>query len=153
MIVQADLVFLGLNTLLRDGLPAGAWMVEFFDKVKDIVHRSDVGIRAVIRTPFLVDGTGLEDAWEELVGDTDGRVGLAVFQKDVVSRIVFLDERIFEQQRIFLGVDYRVADIENLTDEYLCLEAVYLGVEVARHTILQTLGLADIESLDRKSVV
>jgi hypothetical protein len=49
-----------------------------------------------VGAPFLVNSTCAEDAREELIGDTDGRVGFAVFQKNIVTRIVFLDERIFK---------------------------------------------------------
>ena len=51
-----------------------------------------MGVRAIVGAPFLVDGTSTEDAWEEFVGDSDGRVGLAVFQQHVVARVVLLDE-------------------------------------------------------------
>ena len=49
-------------------------------------------VGAVVGAPFLVDGAGLEDAWEIFVGDTDGGVGLAVLQQHIVARIVLLDE-------------------------------------------------------------
>ena len=92
MVVEADLVFSCLNTLLCDGLTTGAWVVELLDERKNGLHRHHVRVGAVVGAPFLVDGSRAEDAREEFVGDTDGRVGLTVFQQNVIPRIVLLDE-------------------------------------------------------------
>jgi hypothetical protein len=92
MVVQADFVFASLYSLLGDGLTTGAWMVELLDKIKNDVHGTNVRVGTVIRAPFLVDGSGTEDTWEELVGDADGRISLTVFQQDIIAGIVFFDQ-------------------------------------------------------------
>jgi hypothetical protein len=71
-------------------------MIEFFDETEYGIHRSYVRIGTVIRTPFLVDGSCLEDARKEFVGDADAGVGFAVLQKDIVTRVIFLDERVLK---------------------------------------------------------
>jgi hypothetical protein len=92
MVVETDFIFASLDTLFRKRLSTGSWVVELLDEIEYGLHCHHVRVGAVVGAPFLVDGTGAEDTWEEFVGDADGRVGLAVFQQDVVSRVVFLDE-------------------------------------------------------------
>ena len=92
MVVEADFVFACLDTFLCNRLATGAWVVELLDECENGLHRHHVRVGAVVGAPFLVDGTGAEDAWEEFVGDADGRVGLAVFQQDVITGVVLLDK-------------------------------------------------------------
>ena len=92
MVVEADFVFACLNALLCDWLTTGARVVELFDERKNGLHRHHVRVGTVVGAPFLVDGSCAEDAWEEFVGDADGRIGLTVFQQNVIPRIVLLNE-------------------------------------------------------------
>ena len=130
MVVQADLVFAAFHALLGDRLPTGTRVIELLDQVEHGVHGTDVGVGAVIRAPFFVDGAGFEDAWEELVGDADAWVGLAVFQQNVIPGVVFLDEAVFQQQCILFGVHHGVADVVNLAHQHLRLEPIHLRVEI-----------------------
>jgi hypothetical protein len=94
VVVETDLVFTRLDALLCDRLPTGSRVIQFLDDIQYGIHTPNVRVRAVIGAPFLVNSACLEDAWEILVGDTDGRVGLAVLQQYVIARIIFLDERV-----------------------------------------------------------
>ena len=122
-------------------------MIEFLDQMKYPSHATHMGVWAIISTPFLVDRTGFEDAREGLVGDTDGRVGLTVFQQDIITRIVLLDERVFEQQCILFRIHHRIADIVNLTDENLRLETIHFRVEVRRDSRFEILRLTHIDNV------
>ena len=53
-------------------------------------------VRAKERAEFLVDVSGLENTRKILVGDANGRVSFAVFQQNIISRIVLLDKTIFQ---------------------------------------------------------
>ena len=92
MVVEANLVFAGLDALLRDGLTTGARVVELLDEVEHRFHRGNVRVGAIEGAPFFVDGSCAEDAWEELVGDANAGVGLAVLQQYIIAWIVLLDE-------------------------------------------------------------
>ena len=96
MVVETHLVFPAFNTFLGDRLSAGPRLIEFLDEIQNHMHRTDMRVGAIVCAPFLVDGTSAEDTREILVGDTDRRVGLAVFQQDIVSGIVLLDECVLQ---------------------------------------------------------
>ena len=114
VILQAGLVFPLCNTFFRNRLSAGSRLIDFVDDLKQGIHAADVGIGTEILPPFLVDGSRLEHPREILFRHADGRVGLAVFQQNVVARIVFLDKSVFQQQGILLGVNHRVGDVPYL---------------------------------------
>ena len=72
----------------------------------------------------------------------DGRIGLSILQKHVVSRLVFLDQVVFQQQGVLLGVDHRVGDVPNLAYEHLGLVAVHFLVKIRGNALLETLGFS-----------
>ena len=145
MVVEADFVFTSLNTLLCDGLTTCSWVVELLDESENSLHRHHVRVGAIIGAPFLVDGSRAEDAWEEFVGDTDGRIGLTVFQQNVIPRIVLLDEGILQKKSVFLCIDHSIADIEYLADEYFRFETVHLCMEIGGDSRLEILRLSHID--------
>ena len=145
VIIQTDLVSSRCNALFRQSGIASTRMIEFLDQMEYASHATHMGVRTIIGAPFLVDRTGLEDAREGLVGDADGRVGLTVFQQDIIARIVLLDERVLKQQRILLRIHHRITDIVDLTDEHLRLETIYLRVEVRRDSCFEILRLTHID--------
>ena len=53
----------------------------------------------------------LEYAREVFVAHANGRITLVVFQQDVITGLVFLDEVVFKQQRVFFRIHYNVADV------------------------------------------
>ena len=72
-------------------------MIELLDEFKHGVHRPYMRIRAIIGTPFLVNGSCRKDARQVFFGNTNGGVGLTVLQQYVISWIILLDECIFQQ--------------------------------------------------------
>jgi len=103
--------------------------------------------RTVISAKLLVDGTCLENTGKVFVGHADAGVGLPVFQQHVIARVVFLDERVFEQQGIFFGLHHRVGNIVYLAHKNFCFETVHLLMEVGRHPALELLGFAHVDDL------
>ena len=142
---QTDFIFASLDTLFRKRLSTGSRVVELLDEIEYSLHRHHVRVGAVVGAPFLVDGTGAEDTWEEFVGDADGRVGLAVFQQDIITWVVLLDERVLQQKCIFFCIHNGVTYVVNLADEYLGLKTIHLCVEVRRYSCLEVLRLPHID--------
>ena len=97
MVVEADPVLARFNALLGDGRHTGAWVIEFLDEVEHGIHSAYVGVGPVVGAPSLVDGTGLENAWQVFVGDADGGVSLAVLQEHIITGVVFLDEGVLQE--------------------------------------------------------
>ena len=102
-------------------------------------------VRAVVGRPVANDFPGLVDTRKILVADADGRVGLVIFQQDVVTWFVFLDKVVLQQQGILLRIDHNVADICNLRHQHPCLGRLVVFGEIRVHTPLQVLGLSHID--------
>ena len=90
---------------------ACARLVEFFYKFEHGIHARRVAVRTEERAELFVYVSRLEDARIILVRYADAGVGLSVFQQDVITGVIFLDETVLEQQRILLGIDHGIADI------------------------------------------
>ena len=121
-----------------------ARFVEFAYQFEHGVHACRVRIGSVVGSPFAVYLACLEYSRQIFARDTDAGVGLSVFKEYVVAGVVLLYKTVFEQQRVLFGVHHGVAYVFNLRHQNLCLESIYLLVEVARHTLLQPFGLAYI---------
>ena len=85
---------------------------------------------------------------ERLVGDAEVRVRLVVAEQDVVLGLVLLDEAVFEQQRVELGVNDGELQPHNLRHHAARFLVVASRlVEVARNPVFQVLGLADVNQV------
>ena len=82
---------------------------------------------------------------EGLAADDDPRICLVVLEKDVVTRLEGLDERVFQQQRILLAVHHKVADLDDLPHQNPNLgRMVAVLHKVRRDTFAQRFGLTYI---------
>ena len=100
--------------------------------------------RAIIRSSLFIDVSGLDDAWKILVRDANRRVGLSIFQQDIVERLVGFDKVVLLDEGIFIGWYHHIFDVLNLADKDLCLPILGGIIEVRTHTSFQVLGLAHI---------
>ena len=75
-------------------------------------------------------------------------VRFIVLQHDVVTRLVLLDQRIFQQQRVQLGFYNDVLDVGDFAHEHHRLAIlVLILVEIAGNPVLQVLGLAHVKQI------
>ena len=72
---------------------------------------------------------------------------LVVAQHDVVARLVLLDEVVFEQQRLGLGVGERDLDARDVPDQRLHLGVDVAGEEVVADAVAQVARLAHVQQL------
>ena len=142
VVLQAHLKLAGLYVFRRQSKVAGAYRVEALDKLQNGIHRRYMAIRAEIGRTVADNLSGAKDTRKVFIRHTDGRIGLVVLQQDVVTRLVFLDKVVFEQQGVFLRIDHRVGYVVNLAYKHFRLETVYLLVKIGRHTVLEVLRLA-----------
>ncbi len=109
-----------------------------------VLHRQRP-VRTEILRAVVPHDAGRLHAREVFAAEHDPRISFVVLQEDVVSRLVGLDERVFEQKRILLAVDHYVAYLGYLSDEHPHLGRVVLVAdEVGRHALAQRLRLADV---------
>ena len=97
VIVETGLVFSVSDAFSCQRKATSAGFVELFDDFKYCIHTSYVRIRSVECSYALVDVSCFENSRERLVGYANRRVSLAVFQQNVVFRVVFLDQAVFQQ--------------------------------------------------------
>jgi len=115
------------------GLPGG---------LDDRLQAALVGEGAEDRRALLGVAGGL-DAGELVVGQLDQRVGLVVFQADVVAGPVALDEVRLQQERLGLRVGDRDIDGVGLGDHPA--DALAAGVRVGADPVPDVDGLPDVE--------
>jgi len=77
----------------------------------------------------------------------DPGVGFVVLQVDIVSRLVFLDEVVFEQQRIVLGFDQYRTDVTDLPHQHGDAVVVVVFIEITADPSLEVLGLSDVKDV------
>ena len=78
-------------------------------------------------------------------GDGDGGVALVVLEADVESRLVFLDEVVFEEERLCFALDHDGVDIGDVLPQEEVLGGVVAGGEVTLGPRAQALGLTHID--------
>ena len=144
VVFQAWFVFVLLYSLLGYRHAARAGLVELLYKVEYGIHACQMTVWSVECAELAVYLPCLEYSRQIFVGYADAGVGLSILQQNVVARVVFLYQTVLQQQSIFLSVHHRVADVSYLRDEHLCLEPVYLLMEIGGYALLQTLCLAHV---------
>ena len=82
-------------------------MNEIHQAVRQIAR--EVG--PVVSGPILDQPPRYIDARKSFAGQFDVRIGLVVAQQDVETRLVLLDEVVFERERFLLVIDENVVDV------------------------------------------
>ena len=77
---------------------APAHGVDAVERVDKGVERARVGVGAEIGRAVFEDAPRFDDARKIFVRDPQNGIGFAVFQIDVVTRIVFFNKIVFEQK-------------------------------------------------------
>ena len=146
MVLQADGIFPPCDGLGREVERAGAQRNHLADELQHaVLHRHRRVGAEVLRTVALQLPRGLY-AGKVLAAHDDPRVGLVVFEQDVVTGLQLLDKRIFEQQGVGLTVDDDVADLGDLLHQHPHLGRMLLVLhEVGGDAFAQAFGLADVD--------
>ena len=123
---------------------AGAELEGLPDDGKDIVPLSGGGEGA--KECATADSTSADaDAWHFLIRQMDAGIPGGVLELDVVPWPVFFDQSIFEKQGLdFVVCNYKIQARRGL-DQALCLRVMIAFLEVVAHSLLQVLGLSDVE--------
>ena len=143
--LQTGSVLSGLNGRLVHRQLTGPQRKHFFDDVEHRVHHLPRGIGAeVLRTVFDAATSGKNPRIALLLNTHPG-IGLAVLEVDVVARLVLLDQRILEQQRVKLGLSDNRLNVGDLAHQHAESGGIMALVEVRTHPLLEVLGLADVQ--------
>jgi hypothetical protein len=119
------------------------------DDAERATHRGDIGERAEIAGAGDVPSARHQHPRKRLLQcHHDAGVTLVILEPDVESRLVLLDERVLEQERLRLVRDDDGLDVGDELAEPRVLDAAGLVAgEVAAHPRPQVLRLADVEDL------
>ena len=140
VVVEAGLFGLG-----RDRRRADAHAEGHVDDLEHVADAHAAHVRAEILVPldklarYGEGGIGLGD------GDLDIRVRLVVFEQDVVLRLIFFDEVVFEGEGVDLGLGDDVVEVVDVGDHRLHLFGLGRRMEVLAHPVFEDARLADVD--------
>ncbi len=125
---------------------AGAQQKCLLDQLDALAHRQPVGERAEVAR-FLLESAAMVEQARKLAAPRQANVGigLVVAKQDVVLRRQFLDQGVFEDQRLRFGARRGNFHGRHLLQHQRDARAVAGLVEVGRDALLQVLRLADVE--------
>ena len=95
------------------------------DQGEGSAHQRNVGVGAKVASPGNVELAGDENPRKRLLHrHRDGWITLVVLEADVEPRLMFLDEIVFEQQRLSLIANHNGLDVGDEPGQQLVLERV-----------------------------
>ena len=101
-------------------------------------------VRAEIPGAVLDKPAGDRHPGELLVSEAYPRIGLAVLEQDVVTRLILLYKVVLQQERIGLRAHDGMMYVGYLGDHHLRLAIQAVGSEILRDPGLEVLGLAHV---------
>ena len=118
----------------------------FFQRINDVVRDARAGIRSEILCTVGSARPRHHKARIFLPGrHLDIRIGLCILQKDIIARVVLLDQYILQRERLHLGVTEIEIKILHRTDHLLGLDILFTVLKILRNAVLQLGGFADID--------
>src|SRR5690606_30829269 len=146
LILQTDFEFPFCNILLTKTQVAGAQREELSDHVQNNVHHTYGSIGSKISRPVLDVFSGPEDSREAFMFDDNPRIGLIIFEHDIITRLMLFDQAIFQKPSINLGVYDGKSNAVDFTDQHTSLAVQLIRIDKIRtHSILQIFCLSDID--------
>ena len=144
VVVEADLVLAFGDPRFRQRRTARTDLVDLSEQIQQDMRRAHGWVRTEVFRAVVDLASGKKDARESLFLDTDPRIGLVVLEHDVVARLVLLDHRVLQQQRLRLRVDDAVFEVGDFAHEDARLARLLL-IEIAADAAFEVLGLAHID--------
>ena len=138
-----------LTPLDRDVVRAAPDRVQAADDRERAPELAHVGVGAVVARAGNVAAAGYQHPRKRITeGDGDGGIALVVLEPHVEARPVLLDEVVLEDERLrFRGNHDRLHVRDEPAEQPILGAHLQVGGEVAPHSALQTLGLADVQNL------
>ena len=75
----------------------------------------------------------------------DVRIGLVVFEQDVILGFILLDEGVFEGERVRLGRADDVIEIGDIRDHGCHFFGLFVVMEILPHAVFEHARLADVD--------
>ena len=125
--------------------------MEEFHKRLGVHHRT---VRPEISGAIVEHASGKEHARKLFRSDTDPRIRLGIFKKDVVTRLVLLDKIILKQQGVRLAVNDGILNVGNPGDQNTGLGIESLRrYEILGNPLVEVLRLAYINYIPRCVII
>ena len=143
MVVEARAVFAAQDGVGIDFEAAGAQRVVGGEQLQQASGVEHGAVWPEVAGAVLLHTPGQEHARKRFRGDADPGVGLAVLQEDVVAGLVLLDEVVFQQQGVGLGLHDGVLHVRYPADQQARFHAEPGGVhEILVYPLVEVLRLA-----------
>jgi hypothetical protein len=114
LVLQAGPIAMG-----EEGVAAGTQQEQLLQRAQGFAHCGGRGERADVAVVAGLGAAVVADARKLVRGEADVGIALVVPVDDVVPRLLLLDQRRFQQQRLILGVGDRHLDAADLRDHAL----------------------------------
>ena len=119
----------------------------FAERIDDAHRLPASAVGAEVFCPVRVRAVGKRKARIRLPPvETQERISLVILEKDVIARLVALDEGVFQHERFKFRLGDDNVEIVHVRDHRRDLRQM-LAAEIARHAVFQRLGLADVNHL------
>jgi hypothetical protein len=103
------------------------------------IHQQPYGLKigewTKIFRSVLLDFTRGKHPWERFFFNTNPGVGFIVTQQNIVARLMFFDQGVFQDQRIGFGGHYDMFDQKDVFDQSLGFSRIDLLSKIGRHPI------------------
>ena len=133
---------------------ARAQRVKAHDEFQQLFRMIYGAVWAEIQGAVFLHPSGQENPRVHICTDTYPRIGLRVFQEDVILRLVLFYQIILEQERIGLGIHHGILRIRYLAHQDPGLGIQTLGChEILRHPFMQILSLTYINNIPFRVIV
>ena len=119
---------------------AKAYLIDFSNQFHHGIQRTSMTERAVINARLLVDVPSFDDPWKVLVRDAYGRIGLTIFQQDIVERLMRFDKVVLLNQRIFISRNHHIFDILYFAENTREITIYSLNGQLVRRTTQESLS-------------
>src|SRR5690606_6389630 len=148
LVFQAYAEFAIGNVLGGERQVKGAEGVKLAYGIHDGMHHPHRSVRPKIFGAVFDIFAGWENAREPLIFDDNPRVGLIIFQHDIVPRLMFLDQAVFQQPRVNLSINNGKSNTADLAHQHTRFAIQLAGLnEVGTDAAFEVFRFADIDKL------
>lgn len=117
VILQTNLILAGFDGFGGKVQAARSDLENHPDRLKHDLHAFDIRIRAEVFGAVSPNPPGWENSWERFVFYTDVRIRFVIAEADIVARLEFLDQVVFEDECFSLSIGDDDFDVPNFADQ------------------------------------
>ena len=148
LVVQTSLVLSCFDALHTHWLRTSTILKQFANKIGDFFELSSAWVRSEIQRAVMFSLTCGKDPRKVLIGHTNPRIALVIFQKDVISRSEFFDKVAFKKQSLRFAAHNNEFDVGNLPYKNASLRTmIVVAAKVRQNSVFEIFSIAYINNV------